>query len=327
MKIKAFIFTVFAAGLLLSACQKDVDIFVPDPGQTNGPDTTWQPVVTSTMPVSVLKNNLLQEPHLDSIEVNSNTVSITTPSGLLVTFPPNSCATAVGQPVTGRVQVELQLVKSKGDMIRLNKPTTHNDSALITAGHIFIRLKKDGQHVQLAPNVKLNIRYVDLPLQQQMKLYVGDETNPAVFNWLTNPDPVINTVSMGTQAYEIHTNRLRWISLAYPLNVSNNSHVNIAAGIPAYFTNTNTVAFTVFKDFRSVVAMRGDLSTRKFISPKLPLGKQVTVVVISKLGNDYYLGHESAVTQGGTTSPQIQLVQVVPVKKSLPQILNYLSTL
>lgn len=313
-------------GLFLSACQKDVDIFIPDPGQTNGPDTSWHTTITATMPVSVLKNELLEKPYLDSIEVNANNATVTTATGLIVTFPPWCAANTAGQPVTGNVQVEIQVVKKKGDMIRLNKPSTFNDSLLVTAGHIFITLRKNGVPLVLAPNVRFSIRYTDLPVQQQMKIHVGDESNPTFFNWLPNPDPANNTVGIGSQTYEIYTNRLRWISLAYGLNVSNTSSVKVTADMPSYFTNANTVAFTILKDFRSVVAMHGEFNARKFVSGKLPLGKLITVVVISKQGNDYYLGHESGVTQAGTTSVN-QSVHVVPIKKSFPEILSYLSTL
>jgi hypothetical protein len=51
------------------------------------------------------------------------------------------------------------------------------------------------------------------------------------------------------------------------------------------------------------------------------------VVVISKLGDDYYLGYESAVTQAAPANQAAQQVHIVPVKKSLPEILSYLSTL
>lgn len=326
MKLKAFVLILFMGGLFLSACQKDIDIFVPDPGQTNGPDTSWHSTITATMPVSILKNELTEKPYLDSIEVNASTATVVTPTGLIVTFPPWCTATSTGQPVTGNVQVEVQVVRKKGDMIRLNKPSTLYDSLLVTAGHIFITLRKNGALVVLAPNVKINIRYIDLPIQQQMKLHVGDETNPSFFNWLPNPDPANNTVGIGSQAYEIYTNRLRWISLAYGFNVTNTSSVNVTADIPSYFTNANTVAFTVFKDFRSVVAMHGEFNTRKFVSGRLPLGKQITVVVISKQGNDYYLGHTTTVTQPGTGTVS-QSVHVVPIKKSFPEILSYLSTL
>ncbi len=327
MNIKAFILVLLTGSIFLNACQKNTDIFVPDPGQLNGPDTGWYSSITAAMPVSVLKNNLLQAPYQDSIIVNANYASIVTPFGIQVNFPPNSCATALGQTITGKVQVELMVVKKKGDMVRLNKPSTYNDSLLLTAGEIFITLKKDGQPVQLAPGIKINIHYVDLPTNAQMKFFIGDETNTERFGWLPNPDLSNNIIVAGPSAYEIYTNRLRWISVAYLYDPNTTPRVNVAADLVAYFTNANTVAFTVFKDIRSVAAMHGDLNTRKFISGKLPVGKQITVVVISKQGNDYYLGYESAITQTPGSNSLIQHVRIVPIKKSLPDILSYLSSL
>ncbi|MEP7237493.1 MAG: hypothetical protein ABI685_06505 [Ferruginibacter sp.] len=328
MKIKAFILVLLAGGLLLNACQKNIDIFVPDPGQLNGPDTAWQSSITTAMPVSVLKNNLLPEIYQDTIIVNANIATINTAFGVQLNFPPNCCVTGTGQAITGKVEVEIQLAKKKGDMIRLNIPSSYNDTMLITAGEIFIRLKKDGQVAQLAPGIRINIHYVDLPVNTQMKFFVGDETNAERFNWLPNPDPLNNTVVFGSQAYEIYTNHLRWISVAQVYDILNTvPKVNVTADIASYFTNANTTAFTVFKDVRSVIAMHGDLSTRKFTALKLPVGKQITVVVISKQGNDYYLGYESAITATPISGPPNQLVHVVPIKKSLPDILAYLNTL
>jgi hypothetical protein len=327
MNKRIIILVLFAGSLFLNACQKDIDVFVPDPGQLNGPDTTWQNTITTTTPVSVLKNNLLAEPYRDTITVNANIATVATPFGMQINFPPNCCVNGAGQTVNGKVDVEIQVVKKKGDMIRLNKPSIFNDSALTTAGQIFIRLKKDTQLLQLAPGIRYNINYVDLPTNQQMKFFIGDESNAQAFNWLPTPEPNLDTIIITPQSYQIYTKRLRWISVAQPFEINTSGRVNITADMAPYFTNANTVAFTVFKDVRSVVAMRPDLGTRKFITGRLPVGKAITVVVISKQGNDYYLGYESAVTQTVSSSPSIQHVNVVPIKKSLAEILSYLNTL
>lgn len=327
MKRKTIIHVLLAAAVFLSACEKNTDIFVPDPGQPNGPDTTWHNTITTTMPVSNLKTSLLFEPYTDSIEVNSNIASILTPFGVQVNFPANSCVSSTGQPITGRVDVEIMLLKKKGDMVRMSKPTTFYDSLLVTAGEIFIRLKKNGLAVQLAPNAKINVRYTDIPTNQSMKLFVGDESNPQQFNWLPSPVSSNNILNVGTQNYEIYTNHLRWISVAYGFDLSTVAKVNVIANLAPYFTNANTVAFTVFKDIRSVAGMYGDINTRKFSSVKLPVGKVITVVVISKQANDYYLGYESAVTATPANGTGNQIVPVTPIKRSLPDILYYLSTL
>lgn len=325
---KRTIISFLTAGvLLLSACSKNSDIFVPDPGQPNGPDTSWQVTVTPSMPVSGLKTSLLLEPYSDSIEVNASISTLNTPLGIQVIFPPNSCVTAAGVPITGKIQVELLVLKKKGDMIRMSKPTTTYDSLLVTAGEIFLRLKKDGLPVQLAPNARIYIKYNDLPINTGMKLLFGDESNAQQFNWLPNQDLVNNAISMGTQGYEISTNHLRWINIAYGLNTTSSPAVDIVADLAPYFTNANTIAFAVLKDFRSVAGMYGDLSTKKFISPKIPVGKAITVVVISKQANDYYLGYESAVTVTPASGSGNQVVSVRPVKRSLPEIIAYLNSL
>ncbi|MBL7701475.1 MAG: hypothetical protein JNM14_04455 [Ferruginibacter sp.] len=328
MKTKIFILVLFTGGLLLNACQKDIDVFVPDPGQMNGPDTSWQTTITPTAPVTVLKNNLKQEPYKDTIIVDANTATIITPFGVQLTFPPHCCNNGAGQPVTGKVDVELIVLKKKGDMIRLNRPSTYNDSMLVTAGEIFIQLKQNGQPLQLAPGVRINIRYTDLPINPLMKFFVGDETNAQHYNWLPTNDPSADTIIMGSQIYEIYTKRQGWLSAAtlFEANIST-PKVKISLDAASYFTNANTTAFVVFKDVRSVVELKADLITRKFMTGKLPVGKQVTVVVISKQGNDYYLGYESATTQIPAASAASQPVPVVPIKKSLPEILAYLSTL
>ena len=327
MNKKIIILALFAGGLFLSACQKDVDVFVPDAGQLNGPDTTWQNTITATMPVSVLKNSLITEPYLDTINVNANIATVVTPFGMQVNFPANCCTTGAGQPVTGRVDVEIQVVKKKGDMIRLDKPSTYNDSMLVTAGQIFIRLKKAGQSLLLAPGVRYNINYIDLPTNPQAKFFMGDESNTQAFNWLPTPEINLDTIIITPQSYQIYTKRLRWISIAQKFDLNTAAKVSVAVDMANYFTNANSIAFTVFKDLRSVVAMRPELGTRKFITGKLPVGKAITVVVISKQGDDYYLGYESAVTQNPASTPTVQQVHIVPIKKSLSEILSYLNTL
>ena len=160
-----------------------------------------------------------------------------------------------------------------------------------------------------------------------MKFFAGDETNVERFNWGPNPDLSNNFINIGSQAYDIFTNHLRWINLAYVVDVNSVPKISLVADLAPYFTNANTIAFTVFKDLRSAVAMKGDQNTRKFITGKLPVGKQITVVVISKQADDYYLGYESAVTQIPATNSLTQHVQVVPIKRTLPEIISYLSTL
>ncbi len=56
---------IMIVGMVLQSCQKDVDSFTPNVIGT-GPDTTWVPSVTATMPVNVLRERLRLELQRDS---------------------------------------------------------------------------------------------------------------------------------------------------------------------------------------------------------------------------------------------------------------------
>jgi len=324
---RKFIIALFISIGSLTACQKDLDNFVPDPGQLNGPDTSWYSAVSASMPINDLKAQLSIGSYNDSIQVGSSTSYVTTPSGLQCYFPANGLTTATGQTLTGGAKVELMHIKTKGDMIRLGRPTTSNGRLLVNGNETFVHLKNDTAELQFLPGVKMTLRYPDQPLSTQMKFFVGDETNAAQFNWLPNPDPANNTVGFTPTGYEIQTNRLRWTSTCYFYDTTGISRVNVKADLASYFTNANTIAYTVFRDFRSVVGMYGDIVSKKFSTGLLPVGKLITVVVISKQGNDFFLGYENVTTAPAASTPGEQTVAVTPVKKSLADIIAFLNTL
>lgn len=318
---------LITGGLFLNSCQKNTDIFVPDPGQVNGPDSTWYNTITASMPVSFLQSSLIIEPVRDSFEVSNNSATIITSNGLQCTFPPHCCVSSAGQTITGKVYVDVLLIKKKGDMVLMNKPTTSNGNLLVSGGEIFIRLKKDGQELQLAPNIKIQLQYADVGASSIMKLFFGDESNPIRFNWLPSTDIQNNYVGAGNQIYGILTNHLRWINVDYFYDTLNVTRSTVSAQLPFNYTNANTSAFLVFKDFRSVLGMYGEVPEKRFVSSKVPNGKQAIVIAISKQGNDYFLGKESIITGVNVTTGNNQKVLLNPVKTSLADIKIFLSTL
>lgn len=318
---------LLSSALFFNACKKNSDVFVPDPGQLNAPDTAWYNTITSSMPVISLQSSLKIEPVKDSFEVSGTATTIVTSNGVQCTFSPNCCVNSSGQTITGKVYVEVLLVKKKGDMVLLNKPTSSNGSMLVSGGEIFIRLLKDGKEVRLAPNAKINLRYADSPINTSMKLFFGDESNPVRFNWLPNTDTLYNALVAGQQFYEIITNHLRWINVDYFYDTANTLRSTVSAHLPSNYTNANTSVFLVFKDFRSVLGMYGDVPEKRFISGKVPNGKVATIVAVSKQGNDYFLGKEVITTGVNVTTANNQKIVLNPVKSSLADIKLFLNTL
>ncbi len=323
---KKITYLILIAGtLLFSSCQKNIDVFVPD--GTTGPDTTWYATVSSSMPVAALQTSLLIEPTRDSIEISSaNFTYLTTSSGIQCDFPPLCCATAAGTLVTGRVQVELFVIKKKGDMVLMNKPTTSNGNLLVSAGEIFVRLLKNGQEVNLVPGARITIRYTDLPVNTSMKLFYGEELANGQFNWTPNADTA-NVLGMNTQVYEITTKRLHWINVDALYDTTGITRSTVSVKLPSNYTNANTTAFVVFKDMRSVVRMNPDLPEKRFITGKMPAGKAAYIVVLSKQGNDYFMAKESITTGVNVTTNGNQPFSLTPVKTALADIKAWLATL
>ena len=327
MKTKKNIALLFAGILfLLNSCQKNIDVFVPDYGQINGPDTNWIASISSGAQVSVLKNNLLLVPVADSFENTNISPAIVYPGSLKCTFPANSLVTSSGLAAAGKMYINTLLLKTKGDMIRMDKPTIADGNVLASAGALFISLKKGDSVLNIAQSGSITIDYLDTNPVSINNLYNGDESNPQQFNWLLSSNPNLNNVTTINKGYEIKTNSTGWISPAYTYLDAVPKTI-VTASLTNQFTNANTAVYLVFKNILAVVNMYGNNTTKKFSSGNVPVDNTVTVVVISKQGNDYYLGYKDALTASPAAGSLSQVVAVTPIKVSLAAIKNYLGLL
>jgi hypothetical protein len=311
---------LIAGAFLFTACQKNIDAFVPDP-LTNAPDTNWYNTITSPMAVTALQNDLKIKPAADSFEVNNTTVDRNI-GGMQLIFTPNCCTSSTGQAITGKVNIEALLIKNKGDMVLMNKPTSSNGQLLVSGGEIFISLNQNGQQLQLAPNGRVAISYADAAPNAKMKLFYGDETTPGQFNWVPSRDSIFAS----NQFYEMVSSKLRWINCDYFYDTTGTIRSTVSAHLPFNYTNANTETFLVFKTIRSVLGMYADVPEKRFISARVPDKLAATVVAISKQGNDYFLGKEQ-ITTGINVTAGNQKVSLTPVKTSLADIKAFLATL
>lgn len=314
--------------MLFISCQKDTDIFIPDTTSL-GLDTNWVSAVDPLSPVSEVKRLLRRENLLDSIDATAGG-TFHTQEGLTVIVLPGSLQLPNGQPVTGRIHVETMVIRQRGDMVRLDKPTTSFGRVLISGGEIFVRIRKENVELQLAPGKGIYIKYTDPLPNRLMKLFYGDESNPERFNWIpagnqTGSGGSVDTMSNPT-GYQLFSTQLRWINCDYFAD-SSGPRVNVTASLPADYTNANTSVYLVFKEIRSVVGMYGDMNTKRFSSPKVPSGKAAVVISITKKGtNSYYMGHET-ITIGQASLNGVQTVPLKPQPTSLSDIKSYLATL
>ena len=307
---------------VLSSCQKDSDIFISN-SISPGLDTNWVSTVTDASLVSQLRKTLSRESILDSLDASLGG-SFQTSEGLKVIFLPQSLLLPNGQIATGKIYAETMLIKERGDMVKYDKPTTSQGRILNSGGQVFIRLRKENEELHLASGKTVYIKYQENNPSPLMKVFHGDESNLYRFNWIQSTNAIAVSPQPG---YEISSSVLRWISPNYFADTSG-TRISITASVPSDCTNGNTFVFLVFKDFKSVVGMYGDINTKKFTALRVPTGRQAIVLSITKKGtNSYYLAHENFITGQTGTLNGGQIIPLIPKPTSITDIKFYLNTL
>jgi len=327
MRIFYTIFFFVSLLLGLSACQKNIDLFIADPVQLFA-DTVWQNNLSSNAPVVGLKNDLKVQKLTDSFSYSSAGIVFSS-GNISLTIPANGLIKNNGSVPVGIVKRESLLLQKKGDFIASNMPTTITGRLLVTGGVFFMGLKNNNDDIMVSSGNKLTVRFNNTTPIQNNKIYnaVLDSATGFFVRWELNNDTVLNKSLVAANGYEVQTNRLQYVQTAHLLDTAGIIQTAISLKLPANYTNTNTLAYISFNSIETVAGFTANVATRKFVSPLLPVNKSVTIVVISKQGSDYYLGSLQTVTSFSITSTPLQEINIVPIKRSLGDIKSFLNNL
>lgn len=311
--------------LFFFSCKKDSNVFVPNNGEQL--DSAWSSNITSSNQVLILSKNLETSFTAQMLATASDTI-ISSSSGFQIIFPAGSFLLN-GTAITQNIKVEYKLIQNKGDFINYGIPTVSNRMPLESGGALFIRITSNGQPVTLSSNKKIVIRFTDTNLKQDMQVYYGNElavTNSLNYNWVLATDGSnvklweYTNVTPALKGYLVETLRQGWVNVDKVLETGQ-PKVEIKAVLPDLFSNANTAVFMVFKNYRTVVQLSGNLSTRTFSAPNIPANQGVKIISISKVGSSYYLGVKEELTATNMVS------FIKPELSSLASIQAYLKTL
>lgn len=322
--------------LILVACNKETSNNNNFTLYTDNPlnDTAWIKSITGDAPIYKLADTIFQKIAIvDSIDLTKD-LDLNYGDSLEVEIHAGSCGNG-GTPQDGRAKIEIIRLQTRGDFIKAYRPNNSFGYPLETAGGFFIRITKNGTELALNPGSSIKIKYYDIaPALPNMQAFYGKETFPfpvgtldSAHTWKRDIDTsyiktfVKQSGSTYKTGYELIATKLRWISAHRYLD-STVAKTNIYAILPPNCTNKNTQVFAVFDKSRTVLALSSDLTTRSFKTGNIPLRAKITLVSISKIGNDLYLGTK-LINDVGT----VVNYSITPEKKSLNQILDYLNAL
>ncbi len=329
--MKKLFYISLASVLMISCAKENSDVFVP---YANNPlnDTVWTAEPLATASVNQLGELFSVAPKLDSFEVVPG-ATIKSTHDLEVTFPPASCNAPNGTPVTGRVKVEIIYLRTKGDMIRAARPTTSFNRLLESGGAVYIKVTKDGQEVVPAPNKTIIIKLRDANPNSLMKVFYGEQSSTSTpgnnfgFTWVPAPDsarvvPFQRQDTSGSiiRGYDLFSKRFRWVNCDYFID-STLPKTRINTLLPVNFTNSNSSVYAVFKEQKIVVRLNSEVSSRTFFTINMPLNKNITLIALSKIGDDLFLASKDFLVVPNLTT------QLSPERKTKQQITQFLDAL
>ncbi len=312
-------------GVLLLAgawnCRQDVEGFRPYTyaSSQGSIDQLLNQVATAATTHTFVLKNLTQD------------TTLTTPEGVRIglTDLEELFADANNQPMAAsncqNLQIEVTVVLDKGELLGRGIHTvTYPDGQLLESGGIIhVRASCDGTPLRLLPNRSLKVQVPADVLKNDLFTFNGALQNSTDFlGWQATSDPayLAEWVSGGDtlHGYELYPAEMGWVAAGRVLPEPTS---DFCIKLPTVMTDETAKAFVIFKGLTTVVALTYDAASQSFCCDQAPKGYPVQVVVISNLGEQYWLGNQE--TEIGTHTS----LQVEPHKTSEAALLEFLKQL
>lgn len=347
--MKNFGFYIFTLILVLAtaSCRQDKAEFIPiDTITIVESDTTWDNDLLSksnlstnllpTLSIEKLVSQLSAEPKFDTCNAERGG-TITVPNNVTVTIPPSACVNAQNRACSGKLDVEILVLRKKGDFITYNLPTSSGGKQLISGGVVSVRVRQNGQEVKLANNKTIKVRYLMTEPDNQMQLFEGKIDGRFNFDWV--PIPISGQTSARSsvtpwadstqrRGYDMVLDRFGLINCDKFAGDSTSFNNKFMVSLPETFTNLNTSVYVAFKEMNSVLSLVGNSQARAFIPTGrgLPVGKVVTVVVMGFVREKFYFAKQEVTVQNslGSTGQTVRLTPTVIEKETLKETLKSL---
>lgn len=345
MKKIAYYIVAFLLVFAAASCKKDSTEFIPIETITiTEGDTIWdndlsaKSNLSTTLlpPLSIEKliSALRAEPKNDTCNAERGG-TVTIPDNVTVTIPSNACVNQLNKPCTGKLDVEILILRKKGDFIAYNLPTSSLGRQLISGGVVSVKVRQNGQEVRLAVGKAIKVSYAMTEPDNQMQLFDGKIDGRFKFDWL--PISIIGTgnvlpsvtswvdSSQQRRGYNLVLDRFGLINCDKFSGDSTNFNNKFSVTLPETFTNVNTSVYVAFKNMNSVLALTGDARTKAFIATGrgLPIGRVVTIVTMSYIRDKFYFAKQEVTIQS-TTGQTVKLTPVVMEKEEIKVLLNNL---
>lgn len=239
---------------------------------------------------------------------------VTGERGTQIAFPADAFVDGDGNVVSGEVHVGIIEILTKKDLLLSGVSTESNGQLLESGGELYIEVLQNGDTLQLNPENQpwsANPVQVKLPrdtdtdpngmiLFKQGQRYDDALLDDDSFTWLVfneSPQAMVQPYS-----YDFTIPTFGWINvdkfLGYPADQLTYVHVRLTPGSAGGLQDI--AVMMVFENLNAVIGLNYDPAMQWFgtesfsLTPNLPVGEQIAVVVIAKdaQGNLYFAKQE-----------------------------------
>ncbi|WP_022823421.1 hypothetical protein [Hymenobacter norwichensis] len=292
---------------LFGSCKKDADLI------DCATETESGSVLTATLTKHAVP--------VQQFTVTPNSAAVVRTAAGSTIYVPASLVRPDGRPLSGSpVEVRVQEVTKRSEMIFTNTPTISNGQLLESGGMFNVAFQQDGQQLRLSRN-SLVVRTslpTALSTTANMQLFRGlpDSANRtqvgswSQINTQTQQDssrifPVMSPIGNGTvvgfqvnlspNIYNFNLGLLNWINCDRFVTATNRTTVQVNVTRQPV-TNATTRSFLVFTNLNSVLsAYLGGATSNTFYASAIPVGQSVTAVVLHQEGTQLYFGKQTAI--------------------------------
>ncbi|MBK8954184.1 MAG: hypothetical protein IPM34_01320 [Saprospiraceae bacterium] len=258
------------------------------------------------------------------------------PDGSGIEFQGNSFLLN-GSLVTGKIiQIEVELVRNKTQMVSHLAGTSSGDKIIESGGMANVRAFCDGKELTIDPARGYVLR-LSVPggnFNPGMELFYGEETNNGI-NWIeADGDPQTqnnvffaewtpDSTGRDVLGMECFPKKLGWVNCDY-FSKLNDKPLGIPCLIahgPSNGDVVNLEAFAVFKNYMVVIQPCCKGSKEEVCFGPLPVGEPVYYIMIGKGNKGYYLGYlEKDIIADDKVVIELEI-------KTLQEIKDFLNTL
>ncbi|MFN7115895.1 MAG: hypothetical protein ACK4TA_03800 [Saprospiraceae bacterium] len=248
-------------------------------------------------------------------------------AGIRFTFAPLSFQTLSGETVYGEVQILLEEVFHKEDIILSNRLTTSEDRLLETGGQFSIHAFQEGVPLQLA--IPIGVEMPILPRFSHtlsMRLFVGSLSSTLtsvagkVFDWKMVVDKYLKVNKISKKKYfYFYITELNWFACS-TFYAKRTPRTMVSARCSSPIEDLDELAaYLVFNELNSVTRMYPN--GNRFTGVNIPANQAASIIMIGCRQGEWFYGSHKM----DKTSSQQVTVKLEPVIET--QLLEYLHRL